>query len=115
MTYKAWHFTVHALSRGASRLGLIVDRKVEADISNCLNSTAATLVRGPKKGVAMYEITVVGKRVVAVCDVTTRTIITFLNVKRFYGRDRKGHIRRKNVKADEQEDWDENCYDTLAK
>lgn len=100
-----WKFTVHALSRAASRFKVILDRKLEAEISKILNSDQATLVT-KNHGDHLYEIPLLGIKVIAVCNLQERVVITFLDPDRWY----RTHIgkRRKYVRPeDPDKDWKE--------
>lgn len=110
-----WKFTVHALSRAASRFRIILGRELEAEISKTLNSSQATLVT-KNHGDHLYEIPMCGIKVIAVCNLEEHVVITFLEPDRWY----RTHIgrRRKHVRAeDPEDDWkkfDKDYDGTLA-
>lgn len=85
MTSKPWMFSDHALSRAASRFGLLIDMSAQAKIQNALNSPSATVVtRQDRDGVILYEISVLGTKFIAVCNMVDRVVITLLDAKRWY-------------------------------
>jgi len=87
-----WGFTVHALARAAKRFGLIVDRKAQIEISRLID-TASTFLKVQRSGY-LYEVQFRGVKIIAVCDVTDRTVITFLNAESW----NKGHgVRNKTA------------------
>lgn len=76
---RPWTFTIHACARAAKRFGLIVDQKAQLEISRQLD-TAATFFKKERRA-HLYEIQAFGVRMIAVCDVYRRTIITFTDPK----------------------------------
>ncbi len=88
---RLWNFSIHAEYRGASRLKLILDDKAKHEISRQLDN-AATLIT-ERGGRHIYEISVFGVRVVAVCNVARRGVITLMEAKRWYHRLKHGRSR----------------------
>lgn len=80
---KRWLLSSHAVSRAASRLGLIIDSAAEKKISDALNSDAATFIRADK-GAHLYEVPIFGKSMVAVCAMERRIVLTLIDAKEWY-------------------------------
>lgn len=78
---KPWGFTIHALSRVAKRFGLIADREAQQEISRLLDF-ASTFLKVERKGYH-YEFQFRGVKMIAVCDPTDRTVITFVDPKKW--------------------------------
>lgn len=97
-----WRFSVHALSRSASRFGLVLDMGCQAKLSNVLNSPDAVLVT-EEAGRSLFEIPFFGKKVIAVCNKEARSVITFLEAKRWY-RSRLTR-KRKNYGPKNKDSW----------
>lgn len=93
-----WIVSAHAIKRGASRLGLIIDREMEKEISSILDSDVATLLR-IGKDTCHYKIHLRGVKVIMVCNARRRVVLTILNTDRFY-------LRKSKLKIDLQESDD---------
>jgi hypothetical protein len=92
---RKWEFTDHALSRGASRVGLLIDETAKREIGESLDSIEALLVTDKnRKGCSLYEIPLFGSKVICVVNTTDRVVITFLDPKRWYY-DRQVRARRR--------------------
>ncbi len=76
-----WRFSAHAEARLAKRMGLLMDMKVEAEISRLIDSTGRPVrIYGNR---TMYEITIYGVLMIAVCEPAKRAVVTFLDGKRW--------------------------------
>lgn len=108
---KLWKFSVHAQSRGASRLSLILDDKARCEISRQLDGTPTRLFSG-RDNIHVYEIAALGIRMVAVCDISRRVVITLIDAKRYFrrmkgirGRRTDGHTKHRKNRLDEEMDY----------
>ncbi len=104
---RPWIFSIHALSRAASRFGLLVDEKARLEIWRQLNHEPTLVTRSHDR--SLYEISIFGRKVIAVCDLNKRTVVTLIDAKRWYrGRaiqSRKGkNIRPKPGWNDSEEE-----------
>lgn len=93
---KLWNFSIHASSRSASRLHLLIDEKAKIEISKQLD-TAATLVQ-KSHGKHLFEISIFGARTIAVVNLLERTVVTLISAKNWYRRIKGGvgrHVRPK--------------------
>jgi hypothetical protein len=82
MTSTGWKFSAHAAERLAKRLRLILDMRVEAEISRMLDSAQAKPVK-LNYGRSLYQIPVMGVNVIAVCNTRERIVITFMDAERW--------------------------------
>lgn len=80
-----YEVSVHALSRLASRFNLLADRGVEARIERAMNDGSAILVTTKRAGKAhLYEMTLLGRRIMLVINPKNRVIMTVIDPERFY-------------------------------
>lgn len=93
---RLWFFSVHAQSRGASRLNLLIDEKARMEISQQLDKGATLVTKS--HGRHVFEISIFGARTIAVCDVEKRTVVTLIEAKRWYHRIKNGKSRNIRVK-----------------
>jgi hypothetical protein len=83
---RLWTFSVHAQSRGASRLNLLIDEKARAEISRQLDGHPTILFSGRRENINVYEIAVFKIRLVIVADFHRRVVITIIDAKRYFRR-----------------------------
>lgn len=81
---RGWHVSVHALSRLASRFNILPDMGVQAKIVNALNSGAKTLVTDRANGMHLYEIEILGIKVILVCKLESQVVVTVLDSKKYF-------------------------------
>lgn len=94
---RPWIFSIHCLSRAASRFGLLVDEKARQEIFKQLNSGPTLVTR--HHGRDLYEFSLFGVKVIAVCETNKRAIVTLLDAKRWYrGKNIQG-ARGKKIRA----------------
>jgi hypothetical protein len=92
---RPWIFSIHALSRAASRFNLIVDEKARLEIFKQLNHEPTVVTRHHDR--VLFEISLFGRKVIAVCEPHKRAIVTLLDAKKWY-RNRATQSRRgKNI------------------
>jgi|KBSSwiStaDraftv2_1062776.scaffolds.fasta_scaffold07587_8 hypothetical protein len=108
---RLWKFSVHAQSRGASRLNLILDEKARIEISHQLDGKPTRLFGG-RDNIHVYEIAALGIRMVVVCDIVRRVVITMIDSKRYFrrmkgirGRRTDGHTKHRKDRFDEEMDY----------
>lgn len=96
VTKRPWTISAHAQSRSASRINLIIDEKARAEISRQLDGRPAPIFYGKRDDSNVYEIQVFGVRLVVVCDVRRRVVITIMEAKRYFRRMKGIRGRRTN-------------------
>ena len=102
-----WYFSIHAESRIASRMNLILDLKTKEEISRQLNNGPTLLTRNHGRDV--FEINVLGTAMVAVCETKKRAVVTMMEAKRWYRRIKNGRGRNmlKRRRARLEDNFDE--------
>jgi hypothetical protein len=87
------------MSRLASRFQLIADMGVQARIVRALTDGTAVLVSSREKATVLYEITLLGNKVMLVCNLDSKAVMTVLDPDKFY-RSQQGRSRaRKYIKG----------------
>jgi hypothetical protein len=79
---RPWIFSIHCLTRAANKFGLLVDEKARLEIFRELNHEPMLVTRN--HGRTLYEISLFGKKVIAVCEVEKRAIVTLMDAKQWY-------------------------------
>lgn len=79
---KGWKFTAHAVERLAKRLNLLMDMRVEAEISRVLDSALAKPVK-LNYGRSLYQIPIMGIEMIAVCNTQERIVVTFMDAEKW--------------------------------
>lgn len=79
-----WILSAHAEERCAKRFRLLVDGIVRHLISQALDSHQARILDLRTGGVRVYEITIMETKMIAVCNIERRHVITFLKPDRWH-------------------------------
>jgi hypothetical protein len=93
---KGWKFTLHAIERLAKRMNLLMDMKVEAEISKTLDSKATPVKLS--HGRSLYEISIMGVSMIAVCNVKERIVVTFMDGDRWKKKVKCRRLRSENFR-----------------
>lgn len=93
---RLWEFSVHAQSRSASRLNLMMDEKARIEISQQLDRGATLVTKS--HGRHVFEISIFGLRTIAICDLSKRTVVTLIDAKRWYKRIKSGKGKNRRSK-----------------
>lgn len=106
---KQWFITSHACHRGATRFGLIIDKATEGEIAKALDSDLKVFIRH-RKGCDIYEIPLLGKSAIAVCDMVNRVVLTLMDPKSYFTKTKRvklrtAYNRNKPMEDDDDGEW----------